>query len=195
MSEPVPVYGSWFDSRDPKGPKNGVTVFPPKSIEVDGPLVFLAGPIKGSARWQDEAISYLERNAPVLSIASPRKSLDRAADYTESDYISQVDWESHYLRVAAKQGVILFFFAKEETHYCDRPFARTTRIEFGEWMAHHELEGTRLVVGFEEGFDGDKYVRHRLQDYPKVPIGETLNEALDMVIDMTAGWPLVSFLP
>jgi hypothetical protein len=183
MSESVPVFGAWCDSRDPKGPANGVTVFPPKSVEVVGPLVFLAGPIKGSARWQDEAISYLERNAPVLNIASPRKSLDRAADYSENDYIDQVDWESDYLRRAAKEGVIAFFFAKEETHFCDRPFARTTRIEFGEWMAHHELEGTKLVIGFEQGFDGDKYIRHRLQTMPGIQIGESLEAMLDMVID------------
>jgi hypothetical protein len=123
-------------------------------------------------------------NAPWLNIASPRRFLDRAADYNEHDYISQVDWESHYLRVAAEQGVVFFFFAKEETHYCDRPFARTTRIEFGEWMAHHELKGIRLVVGFEEGFDGDKYIRHRLQTLPGVPIGESLTEALDLVINL-----------
>jgi hypothetical protein len=163
----------------------GEIVFPPKLTELTGPTVFLAGPIKGSERWQDMAIEYLAKNAPYLNIASPRRALDRAKDYTENDYISQVDWESHYLRVAANTGVILFWFAKETTHYCERPFARTTRIEFGEWLAHHDLEGTELVVGFEEGFDGDKYIRHRLQNFPKIAIAENLDEALQYVINKT----------
>lgn len=164
----------------------GQILFPPKMISLLGPTVFLAGPIKGSERWQDEAIKYLSQKAPDINIASPRKSLDRAKDYTENDYIIQADWESHYLRQSANNGVILFWFAKETTHYCKRPFARTTRIEFGEWMAHHELEGTNLVVGFETSFDGDKYIRHRLKDYPKVKVAEKLRDALDLVIEMTS---------
>jgi hypothetical protein len=153
-------------------------------VEVDGLLLFLAGPIKGSARWQDEAIAFFRREMPGVNIASPRKSLDRAADYTEQDYIDQVDWETHYLRRAAERGIIVFFFAKEEAHDCNRPYARTTRIEFGEWMAHHELEGAQLVVGFEKGFDGDKYIRHRLQDFPRVPIGECLEDTLQETLSL-----------
>lgn len=157
-------------------------IFPPKMVEIEGALAFLAGPIKGSARWQDDAIAYLQREVPALWIASPRRSLDRAADYTEHDYLSQADWEYQYLRRAAMRGVIIFFFAKEKTHYCDRPFARTTRIEFGEWMAHHEFNGTNIVVGFEEGFDGDKYIRHRLKSLPNVPIGENLEDTLEKAV-------------
>jgi len=164
----------------------GQIVFPPKMIELLGPTVFLAGPIKGSERWQDKAIEYLSQKAPNLNIASPRRSLDRAKDYTENDYISQVEWESHYLRQSAKNGVILFWFAKETTHYCERPFARTTRIEFGEWMAHHDIEGIKLVVGFEAGFDGDKYIRHRLKNYPEVKVAEKLQTALDFAIKMSS---------
>lgn len=162
--------------------EKGIVVFPPKLTDINGDLAFLAGPIKGSARWQDEAIDFLQAEAPWLSIASPRRMLDRRGDYTEEDYISQIDWEPHYLRRAADQGVVSFFFAKEETHFCERPFARTTRIEFGEWLAHHELSGTKLVVGFEDGFDGDKYIRHRLQSFPQIPVGETLEEMLQKVI-------------
>lgn len=160
----------------------GIVVFPPQMIEITGTLAFLAGPIKGAERWQDEAIDYLQKEAPWLNVASPRLSLDRAKDYSEDVYISQVDWETHYLRRAAMRGVIAFWFAKEQEHFCDRPFARTTRIEFGEWMAHHELTGAKVVVGFDPEFDGDKYIRHRLQAIRSIPIGETLQEMLDLVI-------------
>ncbi len=168
-------------------------IFPPEMVEVEGALAFLAGPIKGSARWQDEAISYLQRKIPILNVASPRRNLDQANDYSEKDYISQADWESHYLRRAAMRGVIIFFFAKEETHYCDRPFARTTRIEFGEWIAHHEIDGTNIVVGFEEGFDGDHYIRHRLKSLPNVPIGENLEDTLEKAIALLCDICLIPY--
>ncbi len=168
-------------------------IFPPEIVEIKGALAFLAGPIKGAARWQDEAIAYLQREVPVLNIASPRRSLDRTGDYTEQDYISQIDWESHYLRRAATCGVIVFFFANEETHYCDRPFARTTRIEFGEWMARHELNGTNLVVGFEEEFDGDGYIRHRLMSLPNIPIGDGLEDTLEKVLPLLCNFCLIPY--
>jgi len=164
----------------------GLVILPPNLEKPVGALIFLAGPIKGSEKWQEEAISYLQKLAPEINIASPRKRLDREVIFTEEDYISQIDWETVYLQRAAEKGAIIFWFAKEAIHYCDRPFARTTSIEFGEWMAHHEHLGSKIVVGFEKGYKGDRYIRQRLKSCPDIPIRETLQETLDEAIALIA---------
>ena len=73
--------------------------------------------------------------------------------------------------------VILFWLAREEVHICERAYAQTTRFELAEWKVRHERDGTKLVVGIENGFTGAKYIRQRLtQDCPKVPVCEMLDE-------------------
>ncbi len=164
--------------------KKGIVITPPNLNKPVGNLIFLAGPIKGSDRWQEKAISYLQKICPEINIASPRKRLDREENFTEEDYIGQIDWETTYLRRAAEQGVILFWFAKEVIHYCERPFARTTSIEFGEWMAHHEHLGSKVVVGLEKGYKGDRYILQRLKSFPNIPVRRTLKETLDEAISL-----------
>lgn len=171
---------------------SGQIVFPPHFVDVEGEGSFLAGPIKGTEfRWQDAAIQYIQEHAPWLNVFSPRRSVDRAKDYTKVMYNEQIAWETEYLKRAAfENGVVVFWFAKEEVHYCERPFARTTRIEFGRFFAYHEIFGIKIVVGIEEGFDkgpederdGADYIRELLKDHPDIPICDTLEETLDMAI-------------
>ncbi|OJJ16403.1 hypothetical protein BKI52_34510 [marine bacterium AO1-C] len=155
-------------------------IFPPDYIEVqDTPVVFLAGPIQGAPEWQTEATKILQKLAPEIYIASPRKKyLDGQFVYAE-----QVDWETHYLNQAAKNGVVMFWLAKEETHYPERAYAQTSRFELGEWKVKHERDGAKLVVGIEKGFTNERYIRRRLgQDCPKVVICETLEATCQQVI-------------
>ena len=50
----------------------------PKSlVEVNGPLIFLAGPISGAPLWHDNAIEYFQRNVSRIYIASPNSKLDK----------------------------------------------------------------------------------------------------------------------
>jgi hypothetical protein len=37
----------------------GALILPPQYVTVEGPLVFLAGPIQGAPDWQREAIALL----------------------------------------------------------------------------------------------------------------------------------------
>ncbi len=98
-------------------------------------------------------------------------------------YNEQVDWETYYLRRAAKQGVVLFWLAKEFRHTCDRAYAQTTRFELGEWKVRHERDGTKLVVGIEQGFTNAKYIKRRLsQDCKDVPLCSTLEETCKSAI-------------
>lgn len=147
-------------------------ILPPERIDVQNtPVVFLAGPIQGAPEWQTQAIEILQRLAPELYIASPRKH------YLDGEFVyaDQVDWETYYLNQAAKNGVVLFWLAKEETHFPERAYAQTSRFELGEWKVKHEKDGINLVVGIEEGFTNARYIRRRLeQDCPKVNICDSL---------------------
>ena len=76
---------------------------PPAYLQnCSSPLIFLAGPIQGTWKWQDQAIELIQRKAPELSIASPRRDLEWHGDFTHDMYLEQVDWESHYLKKAGE---------------------------------------------------------------------------------------------
>ena len=137
--------------------------FPPVNAVIDGGphqvFLFLAGPIQGAADWQAEAYQHLDRlwkplNG-VLMVCNPRRS----DDTWQFQFDQQVDWETHHLQLAAKQGILLFWLAKENVHICERAFAQTTRFELGEWFSKAPES---VVIGMEEGFTGAKYIRHRM---------------------------------
>jgi hypothetical protein len=160
-----------------------MTLVPPTNEPVEGPVVFLAGPIQGALDWHAEAIAWFAANVPTLIIASPR----RAYAPDEFDYAAQVDWESHYLRRAASCGAILFWLAREAIAVPDRSYAQTTRFELAEWKVRHERDGIRMVIGIEDGFSGARYVRQRFgQDCPRVPVVSTLIEACRLAAQLSA---------
>jgi hypothetical protein len=152
---------------------------PPGPVKAKGPLVFLAGPIQGARDWQAEAIVWLLEKSPTLEVANPRRQV--AGDFV---YAEQVDWETEQLARAGREGVILFWLAKEAEHNEKRAFAQTSRVEFGEWMVRAQLGEARLVVGVETGFSGARYIRHRLaQTCPDVRVvQDNLEEACDLVV-------------
>jgi hypothetical protein len=64
----------------------GRGVVPGVIAPVDGPLVFLAGPIQGAPHWQAEAINWFAEHALALAVASPHRP-DRSRGF---DYAAQV---------------------------------------------------------------------------------------------------------
>jgi hypothetical protein len=166
-----------------------VLLLPPTYESVEGPLVFLAGPIQGAPNWQSDAIAWFAANAPTLAIASPRREF-APRDF---DYAAQVDWESHHLRRAARCGVIQFWLAREAVAVPGRSYAQTTRFELAEWKVRHERDGIRLVVGIEDGFSGARYVRHRFgQDCPTVPLVSSLVEACRLAAELSHAEPSIT---
>src|SRR5262245_33721694 len=111
-------------------------ITPPGYPNLAGPLVFLAGPIQGAPDWQSQAVSALAGLAPGLHVANPR----RVYLPGQFEFDPQVDWETHHLRRAAADGVILFWAAKEVEHDCARAYAQTTRFELAEWKVRHERD-------------------------------------------------------
>jgi hypothetical protein len=167
--------------------ERGRVLLPHEITTVDGKVVFLGGPIQGAPDWQSDAIRMLHQQERGLIIASPRK------DYTpgEFDYNSQVDWETHYLRRAAKFGAIMFWLArqveelKEPGEQFPRAYAQTTRHELGEWRNEKmHRPNMNLVVGIEKGFGNARYIRRRLaQDCPDVPILSSLEDTCTTTIE------------
>lgn len=154
-------------------------ILPPHYPGPVGPVVFLAGPIQGAPPWQAEAAKLLHELLPELHVANPRRGYAPG----EFEYAAQVDWETHHLRRAATDGVILFWLAKEETHFCARAYAQTTRFELAEWKVRHERDGAKLVVGVDAGFTGAKYIRRRFaQDCPAVPVCDSLRAACEAAV-------------
>src|SRR5688572_3681746 len=127
----------------------------PQRIDVVGPLVFLAGPIsRGPDGWHEQAIATIANLNNKIHVANPRRDPDTSAqlwnqredgatmrhDFPERDYNEQMDWETHYLRRAAADGVVVFWLARERAHRCDRPHAQTTRFELAEWKERHRSD-------------------------------------------------------
>src|SRR5262249_16091029 len=134
---------------------------PPAYRDIHGPLIFLAGPIQGAPDWHDRAIALLAA-VPALHIASPRRPLSSEGELSAEDYNGQVDWEHYHMERAAECGVILFWLAREATHYCDRAYAQTSRFELGESVTLHRWKGAKVVVGIEDGFSNARYLRRTI---------------------------------
>jgi hypothetical protein len=173
----------------------------PQRHDVDGPIVFLAGPVVwGPHEWHDRAFAYLRQLDPGIHVASPRR--DRATSATlwspredaadasgfpEGAYNEQLDWETHYLRLAASRGAVMFWLAREQTHNCERPHAQTTRFELAEWKERAARDGANVVVGIESGFRGARYIRRRFeQDCPAVPLCTTLEDTCRAAVALSS---------
>lgn len=144
-------------------------------------LIFLGGPIQGAPDWQQEAIERFDSTSEDLAIASPRK--DYAPD--EFVYEKQVDWETYQLRRAGRLGAVMFWLARQTESTPGRAYAQTSRFELGEMKIRHETKAERLVVGIEEGFGNERYIRHRLgQDCPHVPIFNNLSDTCETTLKL-----------
>lgn len=154
---------------------------PPEIVDVDRPVIFLAGPIQGAPDWQSVAARRIHELDASIAVASPRK------DYAEGSFIyeKQVDWETHLLRRAGKAGVVAFWLAKQAVATPGRAYAQTTRFELGEWKLRHEGQGSRITLGIEDGFGNERYIRRRFgQDCPGVKIAETLDEMCRNAVEL-----------
>jgi hypothetical protein len=154
---------------------------PPEIVNIDGPLIFIAGPIQGAPDWQTDAVAHIHAIDPSITVASPRKN------YTEGTFVyeKQVDWETHYLRYAGKLGVVGFWLANQAEETPGRAYAQTTRFELAEWKMHHEYDGSKITIGIDEGFGNARYIRRRFaKDCPNVKIADTLGEMCQNAVEL-----------
>lgn len=158
-----------------------MVITPPDHSKADGPVIFLAGPIQGAENWQAEAIRIIQGLNAETNIANPRRDdVDHTFVYNE-----QVDWETAWLRRAGKNGVVMFWLAREFEHNHERAFAQTSRFELAEWKVRHERDGAKLVIGIEDGFTNARYIRRRFsQDCPEVQILDSLDGTCQAAVSL-----------
>jgi len=164
----------------------GDILLPPNYREIEGPLIFIVGPIQGAPRWHNSAIEEIQTLCRCMNVASPSKHVDekyrtmnptRFKESPDLESWEQVDWETVYLERAAKDGTILFWLPQEETHICKRAYAQTTREELGKWFARKETRNINIAMAIEKGFSGEQYLRYVLpSEHPGLVIGNTLED-------------------
>ena len=139
--------------------------------------IFLAGPIQNAPNWQSRAIHLL--NKFDINVFSPRKDVEREADFGSYEYDEQIEWEHYHLGLATKYGVTVFYLAKNISETPGRAYAQTSRYELAEAATLNRLIGTQLVVGIEEGFSGDRYIKKTLtRKNPTVKIFDNLEDTI-----------------
>lgn len=113
-------------------------------VKVEEPLIFIAGPIKGSSMWQNNAMENLIKQDFDVAIACPlrynevRENLKPyLVDANGEDFPRQRTWEKHYLDIASKTGAVMFWLAPEVTHNCKKSYGATTRWELSQAVTHY----------------------------------------------------------
>lgn len=131
----------------------------------DGPIFFLAGPVRGGDDWQKKVVEELSKHLEKCVVAIPyyyiendyfplRESAERGI---EGKFERQLQWERFYLEEAANKGCIIFWLP-EESRTNPRPasagaYATDTRGELGRWSVEQKYNpGYNIVVGAEENF-------------------------------------------
>lgn len=149
-------------------------------------IIFLAGPIQGSTEWHEEfierlqrALKYIKINKNIIICSPKRLKKDYKFDYNE-----QIDWESYYLEKSGKQGIIVFWLAKESEKIDGRSYAQTTRFEIGEWWSKgQKIKDFKIVIGAEQGFDGVKYITKKFTDsYPNFKMNTNIDDMITEII-------------
>ncbi len=162
----------------------GKILIAPNREEIEGSLIFLAGPIQGAPDWHSEAIGFLSVN-PHVSIASPRRAHQARGDFNDGDYSEQILWEWEHMTRAGQNGVILFWLASPGVEVPGRAYAQTTRFELGETITRHIFTGIRVVVGIEDGFSNRRYITKSLKEKtPNIPLCSSLKETCEAALLM-----------
>lgn len=167
-------------------------ILPNNLVRIEGPLIFLAGPIGGAPHWQDKAIEIISEGCGIY-IASPSTKLRKK--YIENslplDRITQtqLEWERFYLDYASTRGCVLFWLPTQieptpinpKTGF-PKPYARDTRGELREFAVNKYFK-INSVIGAEENFDGLNVIKRNLLEIdPKIEFHNTLEETCRQAI-------------
>jgi len=154
--------------------------------QINKPVIFLAGPIKGASNWQDKAILYLISKDPDVILVSPRRGIrDEIAPYiikgNETHFQRQRMWERYYLECASKKGAIMFWFPGEIEHDCNKSYGAMTRFESGMILGWYKYDKS---IEFCLGSDGkfselDTMLVDFKLDAPEKRVFPTLEQTCD----------------
>lgn len=160
-------------------------------IDKDDKVVFLAGPIQGALGWHEEAYEIFKeeyKGEKNIVICSPKRN--SGMEKTIEGYEKQVNWETQHLKRAAKNGVVFFWFADQreivylEDGKTQRSFGKTSRTEYGEWKAYHDLGVCEnLVLGLDTEWQKEKYFKTRItQDESNITVCDNLVDTIKQTL-------------
>jgi hypothetical protein len=170
-----------------------------KISNLEAPLIFLAGPIRGAGNWQNSAIEILQSLNQDVYIASPNlqiqpTNLKNQAKSNELSFPRQLDWERYYLKKASETGTIMFWLPTQveamplsERSGFPKVYARDTRPETAGWgwKLLETNPNARIILGGEEGFDGyDVIKRNFLKIKPDTIFYSTLEQTCQEAIKL-----------
>lgn len=156
-------------------------VIQPLNLNINDPIIFLAGPIQDAPEWHQIIIKSLtdKLGDKNVVIASPKILGEKPSDWS---YQKQVDWETEYLNKAANKGIILFWLPNSATQNLERSYAQTTRFELSEWFTKHKMNNNiNIVIGIEPGFHGERYIKYRINKESDIPIFDNINDMINYI--------------
>jgi len=159
----------------------------------DKSLIFLLGPIRSAPSWQDDAIEFIMSYNKDILIANPRRNVNASLQKyvirgVQTHFDRQRAWEWEYQDIAARNGVLMFWFPKEANHHCDKSYGLMTSNEFGHRTAVKMFDNTvRLAIGTDTQFnEWDTFaydLRRKLPSlYVENTLEDTCKEALRLIL-------------
>lgn len=143
------------------------------------PLIFLAGPIRSAPKWHKEAIEYLVSKEENFTIASPHRPGGKI--FPSKKFPRQREWERHYLKIAKKDGCVMFWLPGEEEHDCNKVYGAMSRFELGQMFTYFELDNsTNFCIGSDGKFPEIHTIEYDLTlNAPNKKIFSTLEKTCD----------------
>jgi hypothetical protein len=162
--------------------------------DVEHPLVFLAGPIKGAPCWHHDAILHLLSYGRDITIATPGRiesvptSCVEHVAYSKQVFPRQRTWELQYFERAMRDGVVLLWLPGELNHKCEKSYGAMTRMELGEVLVHHYYtRHTRFCIGSDGKFSELSTITYDLEHFaPATSLQMTLEATCREAIRIAA---------
>lgn len=161
---------------------------------IEYPLIFLAGPIGSAPEWQDQATRFIFSQEKDATVVNPRRyvSSDLIEYLAKGDnnfFSRQRAMERHYLDLASKKGVIMFWLPGEEKHKCEKVYGAMTRYELAQWSTRYSFDNSlRICIGTDGKFPEMRTIAYDLGlDAPKIKIRNTLEETCNEAIKIAKG--------
>lgn len=160
-------------------------ITPYKIIEINAPIIFLAGPITSAPQWHQDAIRQLAKHE--IMVASPMPDVPQELRQyildAEGEYAGQRKWERHYIKQAETTGVMMYWIPPEAKHQCWKAYGGMTRFELGQTLARYEKDKTtRFCIG-GAGFTEMDAIKQDLKELaPDKKVHDTLEETCEEAI-------------
>ena len=158
----------------------GLYLQPPEIKEVQGEVIYLAGPLHGAPIWQLEAARIIHE-AKNIYAASQRDMYGNDS----CEYLKLPDWENYYHSRSAKCGAIMYWLAKQTSIVNDSNYAKDAINLLISDKQNHHMTGLKMVVGIEHGFLYENYIRRSIyRDSTNIPLLDNLRDTVMATVQL-----------